>query len=1833
MSSVNEKAEYGIQQVADQLHTLLRQYIEAQYHIRDESLIQERRALLEEPGTIAQVPYLETTPSYRQTDTYTTLGLPAPIGEHLSRFAAWTPSIGIYSRPYSHQADALQAFFNDGQDLIIATGTGSGKTESFLLPIVGHLLLEGATRRNTFQAPGCRALLLYPMNALVSDQVSRLRRLFGDEHLRDHFIAHFGRHPRFGMYTGRTPYPGPRDSGRDGQHLKPLLEYYLGLENPSSNLTDEEQEHLRQLRIELAQRGRWPAKDLASFYGKTGGPWTTRLQTQPGDRELMTRQEMQAQCPDILVTNYSMLEYMLLRPIERSLFNQTREWLAQDEHNQLILVVDEAHMYRGAGGAEVALLIRRLQARLGIPRERMRCILTSASLGSGPAAEDAVKQFAVALCGRPRTVTMPFRLIQGQADARPPASSGTVAEGEALATFDLTTFWRYSEDLASATQAVTAVAQRMGWRVLPTVAEDVDLRRALYNQLYGYGPIEKLIQATTGRARPFAELASELFRHNPTEVATAATTTLVALGSFAFNERPLLPTRLHLFFRGLPSLFVCTNPRCDQRRYQPRADSLLGRLYTEPRTHCDCEPRARVYELYTHRDCGTAFLRVFGRGTRPAFYWHEQGGALDELSEPLDESFLLVDLPHSSQVARVEPIWLDLATGRVEITQPTDLAGYRQFFRPRVVPGAAPDATPFPICPACTRSAKDKIMDLATKGEQPFANLIRGQLVLQPATKEISKAYPNGGRKVLLFSDGRQKAARLARDLPREVELDSFRQAIALATQRLNVLGKEAKLDKTLYAAFVDVCHDFHLAFFDQEDGSQAQLLRDVAEFASSRCDADLEIALEDGWPDSALPNRYRQALLRQLSDRYFSLHATSLAVVHPSSKAFRQLKTALTALSSAFIQDHLLATVALWIQRKLNLVAFDPDLVADVRRRVDPYYAPQAWNDPDRELEDLLHGRGNLSEPQVKLMREAFYQYLAARDQDGDAQLVPSRLTLKLALNDTWYQCRSCGLVQHQPLFDVCGNSRCSGLLDVRPPDHPYMVARKGYFRDPLRAILAGGRPIHVTAEEHTAQLSQRDRELVYATTEEHELRFQNVPLGPDKPPVDVLSCTTTMEVGIDIGSLTAVGLRNVPPQRENYQQRAGRAGRRGAALSTVVTYAQGGPHDSHYFATPEQIISGAPREPRIKVDNRRLARRHIHSYLIQTFFHEQLDALTPEEQAAAGGNGNLMSALGSTEAFFAGAGPFTLEAFRTWVVGHFAPSPSEITAQVAAWLPDAISTMTTVSAAEVHTDKEDFVRDVAVNFLAQLDVVRHQTAASDTPSDTPLLLDTLFDKGLLPSYAFPTNLASFYVFERDRKRIQIKERPQQGKDKALSEYAPGRLLVVNKRTYRVGGIYVEGTGSATPAAALFEAPLAPYVYCALCSYVRESPLTSPNEPCPVCQNPLFQQELLDPPGFAPEAGNPVREGDRDQEISYATTAQFPIPLQPDQFAWKGGTGQHLHHTYEQERRLVIVNKGPENKGFRVCESCGAAWPQVDTPLSTSHKRPFLIEGYRLSQAGLGHLCNGPLHTSPLYLGYSFLSDLLIMRIALNTPIAFTPRDPWLHTALRTAAEAVVLASSRYLDIDPSELSAGYRLMPPTSEDETSRAIVDIYVYDTAAGGAGYAAEVGEALSTVLAETLMLLKNCPADCERSCTQCLRHYGNRYWHDRLDRHLAADLLHYARDGEVPAVPSVRSQSLRLAPLQRYLALEGWQCELNGFVGNREVPLLVTGYPILQGQDSQIVAVGTHPALLEQSATGFSHTLTSLATYSGVRVVLLNDYIVQRDLPTAYRHLRRQLGLG
>jgi ATP-dependent helicase YprA (DUF1998 family) len=1832
---VEKREELGVNEIATRIKERLRRYLEAQYHVRDSSLIEERRTLLEEPGSISQRPFIEVTPSYAMAGRFSQLNVPAVVTSLLEELSRWKPGIGVFP-PYRHQAEALEQFFAKGtgsDDLVVATGTGSGKTETFLYSILGSLAIEGTERPASFAQHGVRALMLYPMNALVSDQTARLRRLLGDERLASLMEQRWGRRARFGMYTSRTPYPGVRSGAKDQRHLDPLLGYYERLET-----SDKPEE--RALVAELKARGRWPAKDVISFYGRdreeksswrsgkragkemTIHNWGKRFLTQPRDRELLTRHEMQEQAPDLLITNYSMLEYMLLRPIERPVFEQTRAWLSADARNQFLLVLDEAHMYRGVGGAEVGLLIRRLLSRLGIDRDRLRCILTSASLGTGAAAEEAGRQFARDLTGKARG--RDFAVVRGTREARAGGRPGTRDEASALASVSSKALAAADFAPHEANATLSIAASRFEWPSPPEMVGDNNLsaRQHICRALTGFGPLELLLEVASGNATEFGELAHTLFPDSEVAVAEKATDGLLALGTFARRteagreEQPLLPTRVHLLFRGVPALYACIDPNCTARRSSPQ-ESLLGRLYTEPRTQCECG--ARVFELLTHRDCGAAYLRAFATSGAPEFLWHERGGTLTEFGKPLHEIHIFLEEPHPDQRADAEPMLIDVRTGRVLPTTSGDTTGTRLCYRAHSPADNVVNTTTFGVCPACTRKTQSggslKIMDLSTKGEQPFANIVREQFVSQLPTRKASEQHPNEGRKSLLFSDGRQKAARLARDLPREVERDSFREALVLACQELTQLpqAQNAILDETLYAAFVSVCARHHLHFFDGH--SQKTLIEECERFRKDY--GDLDIALADRWRPIP-PTRFRTALLRQIGDPYYSLVAACAAEVLAAPGKLRILQNRLAGVAQPAVNEEVANA---WLREMLSRYAFDPGLGKDARLDEFGYFQPVRAADGLKQFFARVRQSAGLSIADTDRIRHELFEVFTRESTGGDDSgrlVLADAVVMRLALDAVWLQCIVCGHLQARPFFGACENCH-QKRLEPRAGDHEYMRARKGFFREPLRAVLAGERPVHITVEEHTAQLSQRDAGVVYATTEEFELRFQDVPLGPDKPPVDILSCTTTMEVGIDIGSLTAVGLRTVPPQRENYQQRAGRAGRRGTSVSSVLMYAQGGAHDAHYFANPHAIISGPPREPRLKADNPRLARRHVNSHLLQTFFHSTLDGMTAEEQAElVKHRPGIMSVFGETAEFFGESGHFAFAAFERWMRETVLTPRSAVIDDVAHWLPAAI--FQTGSTEE----RRKFVREIAATLLHSLAQIRDEYRARSSgggdnggagarEDGTTGFLDLLFDRGLLPSYAFPTDLCSFVIQDWDKSnsqwKVSVAERPQLGKTQALSEYAPGRLLVVNKQTYRVGGIFVEGAPSASPATALFAQHLNRYVGCPRCSFVsiesgNAAKRTIEGAPCPVCRTPLFVREYLDPPSFSPEGGRPVHEGDRDQDITFASSAQLPEIAGRDDFDWIDGPGAALSHAYGQDVVLVVANKGKDAAGFSVCESCGAAWIDGEEP-EGSHVRPFLVPSHVLERDGASKRCNGEVHRG-LLLVHDFRTDLLLLRGSFQRPLDFQPEQPWLFDALASLAEGLALGASLHLDIDPGELSAGFRVLPPLSD--THQGLAELYLFDTASGGAGYAAEAGEQLEKVLDKTEELLRGCPGNCERSCTKCLRHYGNRFLHERLDRRLALQLLRYFRTGTAPQFLAPTEQLRALRPLARYLELEGWGTTFD-----------VSGALRCTGERS--MTLGVYPALLTSDEAETNHP--TAAPDDGVRI-LLPDYLIERDLPSAYQ---------
>jgi ATP-dependent helicase YprA (DUF1998 family) len=1853
MQATTAYHSYDIPVIARELQQQLLRYIEAQYPIRHPDVVQERRRLLEARDVIAREPYIESTPGYPGGRPYKALELSSATGEALAALANLKSDGGrplIPPQLYSHQGSALEALLTQDRDLILTTGTGSGKTEVFLLAMLARSLDEARRQPTTFALAGMRTLILYPTNALVNDQLIRLRRLFGNPLFVRWFKRRYGveRPIRFGMYTSRTPYPGQMSQERNHSDVIPLLDFY-------AKVSPEQ-------RQELEAGGRWPACNLERLR-ETASQGVVKID--PDDRELYTRHQMQRSCPDILITNYSMLEYMLMRPIERSIFAQTGQRLESDPASTLLIVLDEAHLYSGVTGAEISLLLRRLQARLGIGRERVRYILTSASLDP-KAGEQGILTFAEGLVGARGSASASFAIIRGE-PSQPPSAPSVIngrpfppltpeAEGAALAAFDLTAFATRVLDESAALRAVEGLSQHLGW---PAPASFGELPLYLGRCLSSLQSFRRLWQETAVQARAFSELADQLFPSLDQEKRAHATSALLSLAAAARreDEQPLLPVRAHFFFRGLPTLYACVNPHCSERQHQADGASTLGRLWLTPRLHCECG--ARVYELYAHRHCGALFLRVFttagSTGPQAWFLWHEPG----EDPGKVHEELLLIGPPHPGE-QNLQELWLHIQTGNAYVVKkehPTSWGENKEFitlYRPaperKGVPGASGKsgeeqqgaASGWKSCPVCLKrlSTPGALASLATRGEQPFVNLVRRQFELQPPTTTIRPEAPNMGRKVLLFSDSRQRAARLARDLPREVELDTFREALVLAVDRLRRRhGQElVPLDLELQREFIIVCAQYDLYFFDGD--SQEQLLRRIREFRQDY-ENNAALAIGETWQPSLIPG-YRLALLRQVADRFYSLPRMCIAVVEPTPAAFKALRR--KSLFQELSDEDLRALAIQWINELLEVSAFDSAISSFDRQGTVPGDGFHRGRPQPLEVEKMLSELGGHGNHSCSEIRGAMVDVLC--DTKGEqAFLQPEKLALRLTLDDDWHQCSDCMQLVWLPLRGRCPARRCrSENLQRLPTADISLQARTAFYREPLHEVLAGRRrPMHLIAEEHTAQLSYRDSQAVSSTTEEYELRFQDIGISAEKPAIDVLSCTTTMEVGVDIGQLLGVGLRTIPPTRASYQQRAGRAGRRGAALSTVLAYSENGSHDGYYFIHPEEMISSQVPCPRLSPVNRRLLTRHIQAALLQTFFREYVERGKGEALQRS----SLPEALGHVKDFFAEKGEATLRRFGEWLREMLRQRPADFTRHVIAWLPDEIDGQ--------RCDLERkfaIVGEIGAGLCGRLEELKQDVAeqrllpsagwerGSGADLKEVLLLDLLFDQGLLPQYAFPREVRSFVIEKQEGKRPGIKERPQQSVDIALTDYAPGRELVVNKETYYSGGIYVRSfpglalSNGKSAVGDFFERPWRRFLLCWTCSYLKEvtgqgggsdADAGQGGQQCPQCGGSLREEEILDPPAFAPWGATSRERNPRshshwqEQGLLIHMAAHQVMPLTTrDPLAGRSENGG-LAWEYKENQELLIVNAGYGGAGFTICRSCGAAVAGgrgmlLEGPDSRAHPRPFLSFHYS-RDCKSGSYWHG-------YLGHIFKSDLLLLRLTLPWGTRYEVKESWLADAAHTLAQALQLAATRQLDIQSGELRIGWNYTPGGEGKAVGRSI-DFFLFDALAGGAGYATQVGQEVEELLKMALDLLAGCPEGCEQSCYRCLRNYGNRTLHHRLDRHLGRRLLQAIIEQRASEAFALEEQARQLMGLQQFLTLQGYSCHRLGREGrpvlsDQVIPLLV------KDDDGNVLAVGTYP--VEQDYKQIGHPLEKL----GSRYCLVSDYELRHNLPGAAEKVRRAI---
>jgi ATP-dependent helicase YprA (DUF1998 family) len=1738
--------------VADELRKSYIAYLSRTFGLSEAAAELQQRflELLTRPGRLVIGPYLEGTAPYEQAQATladlvgATVLLhpgfeailakpagpavppPARPGFGFGRPAAQVPAaprdrLPGSRRMYAHQVRALERLCGQPEQerdrhTVVSSGTGSGKTECFLLPAIDWILRhptrviqQGALKPGS--GCGLRALLVYPMNALVNDQVRRLRHLVGFRRDRGEAAVPV----TFARYTSETQET--RDKGLEREPDAP-------------------------------------------------------------DNQLLCRKEIIAAPPDILITNFAMLQQALLRPRETPLFEQI------DEFAWRFLILDEAHSYRGAQAIELARLMQRVRAAVRRGRRRAKvtergpvCVATSATLTDAGAPEDEARRVTADFAGNlfgvpfdpkaavilarridPTTGWQPWSFASAQEEERAEAAWASDTLGEALRNLTGPPDEAFQTAFAAVATAaaVTAAAK----------AAPADRHAYLHHLLREHPHFHWLWERVRDRPARFEDLAEQW--NLPGEQQTAALANLVAACNAArlgAEEQRLLPCRYHLFASALEGLFVDLGadgeaPAGDWAAPQLGVRALdLRRLGSKDRV---------AFELAYCTGCGYPFVMIDPQARQPGVdappAWQRPVTFLAFAPEPG-----LGGQPLQTQ--RVS-----LRSGTLEGDSVAGVPLWRTLY---LVPGNG-DSTDVRACPYCGRDAQYYTVAgrFLTGQDAPVSILTAGLYEQLPALSEdrlkaLRQQYRHrfnptdsdpqvgGARKLLMFSDSRQNAAFMASYVQDRATENLIRW---LAFKALPADG--AALSLTAWADAV-VGHanagKFQAPFF-RDPGladSNADPFRN-----SYQCPAD---------PDA----RRRQVLGPLLAEltgtQPLNLEALGLLQVDwglvqilPGSA-----ETPIPeppdwpgpALTLGDLRD-LVERVLRLMRRQYALTGLATENIPAPGRGGRAHYLVLARQEGHAELHHEMYREGSRptffmdllqrwalrrgtdapSEVQMLGLLDFLFQGITdslkdqVQEEAGGLCLRAEAVRLSRPQADRLWLCDRCGAYSTTVLAATCPTPRCHGEMRAVPKEQ---LPECSPDLDLFVRWYASGQRAELRAEEHTAQLSPELGQQVQEA-------FQ---CGQ----VTLLSCSTTFEMGIDIGDLQALVLRNMPPGPVNYLQRAGRAGRRSDTVAFVLTYCQRRPHDRHYFGHPLEMLAGSLRPPRIDLGNERILRRHCNAEALAEFWR-WLD-----EQAIKGRKEDVFERGGDVGAFFADvleqSGQSPAEHLRSWLASEgpgrgacrarlreafglddaqadrhldllpdLSNEASDPLARAAAEIRQLLKAYDQ-SAEEYRLKAEKLESEAA---QARQEKNNQQAAQLKKDADRQRDLAGTFDRlvrqlraeylpsflmgrGVLPSFAFPVNVVRLHAL-RDELRKDAPDEPRLRLERdgkvGLADYAPGAEVIAGKRVYASVGL------RKYPALEFSE--LRWFRLCNTCGHLDnlgvDRPQSLPPE-CPVCGNPVKPAAprlwVKSTWGYVTDrSAKPTRpQGQRPQRVQ--TTRSFFLGGRP---AVAGGgvvpetvalpneqEALRVDGAYAQGQTLLVLNLGEFKKqhgywqraGFLVCSRCGRADFSSDNK-PEKHRAPYHESG---------RFCNGPVGLArdvagkneggrePVALGHPYETDVLWLEFH-DAGHSGADAGFWLSLAY-----ALTHAAADELDIERGDLDA--TCVPLEHLDRQA-----VVLFDTVPGGAGHCRQIACNLAAVINRARERLAEC--DCEPTstgCYGCLCDYANQHAHPQLSR--------------------------------------------------------------------------------------------------------------------------------
>jgi very-short-patch-repair endonuclease len=1602
-------------------------YVRSFIHIADPR-IQERVARELRAGLLWPDPLIQLNPSFEPGAWIDDLVAQKLLHEKCSEIFRIKDPSGS-SKPlrlHKHQAEAIEAA-RSGDSYVLTTGTGSGKSLAYIVPIVDFVLRQGSGK-------GIRAIVVYPMNALANSQSNELEKF--------------------------------------------LL------------------------------RGFPPGKPPVTFRQYTG---------QEREEE---REEILANPPDILLTNYVMLELMLTRPREQKIVNAARKALQ-------FLVLDELHTYRGRQGADVSLLVRRVRELAA--NVSLQCVGTSATLAGGGALADQqaeVAGLATRIFGaqvKPgRVIGETLRRASPETDLVDPAfqaalarrvASGPPAPPGAPPTFasfiaDPLSIWIEST-FGLATEASTGRLKRAEPLSIAG-AEGAAARLALSTGLDAgtcAGQIQEALLAGYRVEQPETGFPAFPFRLH--QFVSRGDTVYASLEA---PDSRTITTQGQQFVPGdrariLLPLAFCRE--CGQEYYtvSRHADAASGKIEYRPRELLDQSgvEDARIGFLYPDHD-------------NP---WPEEAAAS---VERLPEDWLE---EHKGGL-RVKPgkrQSLPLAT-RVNLLGVEDPAGEPYHFV----------KSPFPLCLRCDvsyggreRSDFARLTTLTSEGRSTATTVL--SLAAIRALRD-DPDLPARARKLLSFTDNRQDASLQAGHFNDFVEVAILRGGLCRAVAAAGPRGiSHEQLAQRVFEAMA-LPKDAYAADPTVQFQAARETDRALREVLAYRIYHDLR----RGWRVTS-PNLEQCALLR--------IEYASLDELCAAEEFWSRLHPALAG-ASPDVREKVARVLLDHLRRELAIdVSYLEPVYQEALQQLSSQRLRSPWSIDENE--SLMHSftafprskrHGDSEECLFVSERSGFGLFLRRTGLFPNYSAKISTQETAQIIRQLFDTLQKAGLVEiaqepagpgDPPGYRVPASALVWREGDGKTPYHdPIRVPRPSsaaarvnpFFVKLYRGIAATLQGME--AREHTAQVSNEDRM-------EREERFRAAALP-------VLYCSPTMELGVDISLLNAVNMRNVPPTPANYAQRSGRAGRSGQPALVFTYCTTGSSHDQYFFKRPGLMVSGAVTPPRLDLANEDLLRAHAHAvWLAETglwlgsSLSDVLDvagedptlALLPSVAASIGSDAAKARASDRLQHILANLAGELADADwydQGWLDRTLAQAEERFdracdrwrTLYRAARAQRAVQNKVIGDASRSTTDKLQAKR-LRAEAESQMDLL----TKSETGFQSDFYSYRYFaSEGFLPGYSFPRLPLSAYLPASRRKKSDRDEYLSRPRFLAISEFGPRSIIYHEGSRYLVNKVILPVEEHGEHGLLTASAKL-----CPRCGYLHPvvEGQADPNN-CDLCNTPLAPpvRSLFRMQNVSTRRRDRINSDEEERlRMGYElqTAVRFSgrghdLGLRRATVVGVGGQ-ELLRLTYGHSATLWRINLGwrrradPDLRGFVVDTERGywatnerAAETDPEDPMSPSKLRviPY-VEDWR---------------------------NCLLVEPAGNLPVEVMAS---LQPALKNAIQVLY-------QVEENELAAE----PLPGEKERRQ----ILLYEAAEGGAGVLRQViasPDAFARVAAKALELCHFDPAGndlggapgsrerCEAACYDCLMSYTNQRDHPLLDRMLVRDLLLQLAAGTVIASPA------------------------------------------------------------------------------------------------------------